>query len=606
MRAAHALVLALLESALASRLNFAPNITRGNTRWPPTMAWETICENRGVIAPSQPTDSAALLAALRQPTSHDAADFVARLKRDLAARRVLCDEHAPCTVDVHEQPPILNVSGRVGGLVVRICLPHAPSSAHYTRHGFGLTARRPMLCEPYGEMWQQLGGEVSRFASRRTARYKLLGNRREREAFEEAATRGAAMTQLPERVTAGKRARVPTATDGRHASDDGIPGCATFDLSRLVKWLDRLRSTAPFVRGHGGNGGGNGGATASNHDGLSSSSGGDNDVAREPLESLLIGKAGAAGGGGRVGGRRRAHAPSGVSEPTDAEFAAEFRSWMHASPSASTARTFTPRQYASCAVVGSGHDLRCGASRGGEIDRHDAVFRSNTFQHRRRERGFESSRHAPALRRHAIEEDRGGRRTTFRVNCLFDGHASLPLPRAHTPRTHADTATEAEHETCVVARSWFTQRWGREGMNNLGHPCCSNSLLRSSYNLSQLRLLEGRGARFAFFSGVPSGDDTVDGMLRGSGGNALHSALALCSHVDVYGSGLYAAGADADKIYAHAYDHRVGRCLEPGTRVYEFGNQKGLAGFFGWRRDRIRTEMLLHLLHAMGAVRWVQ
>ena len=37
--------------------------------------------------------------------------------------------------------------------------------------------------------------------------------------------------------------------------------------------------------------------------------------------------------------------------------------------------TIAPRSYGSCAVVGSGHDLRCGEPKGKEIDAHDAVFR---------------------------------------------------------------------------------------------------------------------------------------------------------------------------------------------------------------------------------------
>ena len=154
---------------------------------------------------------------------------------------------------------------------------------------------------------------------------------------------------------------------------------------------------------------------------------------------------------------------------------------------------------------------------------------------------------------------------------------------------------------------WFQQPWGKESANNARHTCCTaKSNLRSSYNLSHLIELEGSGARFAFFRGMDSGDDGVDAMLAGSGGNALHAALALCDRVDLYGAGLFSSGVTGDKIYAHAYDERVGMCLEPGSRVYEFGNVKGLAGFFNWRRDRIRTEILLHVLHALGIVRWVQ
>ena len=161
-------------------------------------------------------------------------------------------------------------------------------------------------------------------------------------------------------------------------------------------------------------------------------------------------------------------------------------------------------------------------------------------------------------------------------------------------------------ETCIVPSGWFRQPWGREATNNARHTCCTNTLLRSSYNLSHLIEHDRRGARFAFFRGVLSGDESIDRLLQGSGGNALQAALALCDRVDVYGAGLYAASPTHDKIYAHAYDERVGLCLERGTRTYEFGNRRGLAGFFSWRRDRVRNEMLLHLLHTLGVVRWVQ
>ena len=150
------------------------------------------------------------------------------------------------------------------------------------------------------------------------------------------------------------------------------------------------------------------------------------------------------------------------------------------------------------------------------------------------------------------------------------------------------------------------QQWGKESCNNLRHTCCSPTLLRSSYNLSQLQVLEASGARFAFFNGLQSGDPSIDSMLDGSGGNALQAALAMCKRVDVYGAGLYSAGPSDDKIYAHAYDESVGLCLEPGPRVYEFGKKRGLAGFFRWRRDRVRNEMLMHVLHGMGHINWIQ
>ena len=133
------------------------------------------------------------------------------------------------------------------------------------------------------------------------------------------------------------------------------------------------------------------------------------------------------------------------------------------------------------------------------------------------------------------------------------------------------------------------------------------SALHADYLPDCMQALEReQSARFLFFLGAVSGDESIDAMLSGSGGNALHAALSLCAAVDVYGSGLHSRGVGHDKIYAHAYDERVGHCLAPGSRPYRFGKLKGILGFVKWRKDRVRTEMLLHVLHALGVVRWVQ
>ena len=81
------------------------------------------------------------------------------------------------------------------------------------------------------------------------------------------------------------------------------------------------------------------------------------------------------------------------------------------------------------------------------------------------------------LRRfYRIEASRGGRRTTFRVNCLYADRAAIPRLNA------------SEHEQCIVPHNWFRQRWGREVFSNTRHVCCDHGDLRSSYNLSTLQV----------------------------------------------------------------------------------------------------------------------
>ena len=90
--------------------------------------------------------------------------------------------------------------------------------------------------------------------------------------------------------------------------------------------------------------------------------------------------------------------------PLNQARAREFAQWLRSnSPSAVRARAYGPQHYRTCAVVGSGHDLRCGVPRGAEIDAHDAVFRSNAAQHGEAMGGFDPAQ-ARALRRQRLPE----------------------------------------------------------------------------------------------------------------------------------------------------------------------------------------------------------
>eukprot|EP00966_Prymnesium_polylepis_P309240 7146218-Prymnesium_polylepis.1 len=321
-----------------------------------------------------------------------------------------------------------------------------------------------------------------------------------------------------------------------------------------------------------------------------------------------------------------------------------------------------------CAFVGSGHDLRC-RPRGAEIDAHAAVFRANAGQQQlqlagitppaERERvdstissisrplrkaGARGASRAAArrlhgrgggtggnistvnipeqareptwqsnLRTHTVNPAVAGRRTTYRVNCLY--------------QSHVPDATRDGLEACIVSRAWFRQPWGAERFNNARHACCERGV-ESSYTMAELqRHARSSGVAFAFFAGVAdSGIRTLDAMLAGSGGNALHAALSLCRRVNVFGAGLYTTALGASKVYTHLYDWGAGRCMEPSiypavaakarqcderARSSAGERRTRAPGAFcasreSWARARVRTELLLHLLHALEIVRWMQ
>ena len=283
--------------------------------------------------------------------------------------------------------------------------------------------------------------------------------------------------------------------------------------------------------------------------------------------------------------------------------------------------------HGTCAFVGSGHDLRCGAARGAEIDAHDAVFRANAAQQREAQDRW-------------IDSARAGRRTDYRVNCLHESRA-VPSMR---------------DEVCILPLPWWLLPQGKEWVSNAARICCEDQA-RSSYDAETLVQHIKRGSRFAFVNAAASIKDLMPlsldpgsfdaepllrtlfpqkrphltereaylgltphgSFLANSGGNALYAALAMCNHVDVYGVGLFSAGASGDKLYAHAYDDRVGKCAPPpGGRGLDALRMKpapwdhrkqminGLSYGPSWLRARIDRELLMHVFHAFDILRWVQ
>ena len=208
-----------------------------------------------------------------------------------------------------------------------------------------------------------------------------------------------------------------------------------------------------------------------------------------------------------------------------------------AGEAAYAAGPWQPRMFGRCAVVGSGHDVKCSAQPHGlDIDAADAVFRSNAAQPSTPSHPqlFYGSHQDPSvaavvrgyLKLNTIDPGRAGMRTSFRTNCLFGSRA---------------VSTE---EVCIVPREWWQHGWDREMQSNNRHGCCDFRRMSSSYRTALL-LNQTRSAPypFSFFVGVESGEPAVDAMMRSSGGNTIHAAISLCEHVELYGTGLHSHGA---------------------------------------------------------------
>ena len=142
------------------------------------------------------------------------------------------------------------------------------------------------------------------------------------------------------------------------------------------------------------------------------------------------------------------------------------------------------------------------------------------------------------------------------------------------------------------------------------------SFSRLSHSRRLVAIHVRAGLRLGFLSpSLPSGDLVLDSMRQSSGGSAILAAIALCrAPVDVYGVGLFAEhGAASDKLYGHSYDHGgIGLCVPLSkalrfTKQTEEGFQRQRWATKARRRDqRMQGEVLLHLLDALGIIRWHQ
>ena len=330
-------------------------------RLPPTSSWSGACARAGRLTSRPPTipwlaTLAALATAGSSSTSAGAMLAIAqRVEEDLSTRHVLCDRTFPCTVNFTTRA----ASGPRAHAELRICLPTAKS------------VRRARTCEAYGELWQQIGGALVD------------------EGLDDA-----------------------TAADTSDGGESG--GCTTIDVGQLVIWWRALRRGSPFIMAadeprlakliwtkplppvtpsllapsaaHAKTG------LEAKRAHLFSAYNAKPHETESPSPDVIRMKVGGRKLGGKKGGNyvgpqaRAAQAAFATRRSFTSRYNRFFQrlfatTQQHQPPPASpqSKRPFE-KTFKKCAVVGSGHDLRCGDAKGAEIDAHDAVFRANGAQ----------------------------------------------------------------------------------------------------------------------------------------------------------------------------------------------------------------------------------
>ena len=360
----------------------------------------------------------------------------------------------------------------------------------------------------------------------------------------------------------------------RHGSANATEAssCFSFDLAALSRWTAANRASSPFLTTSSAN------EPSKLKDGL---------VDDPRLLELLQTKRQSSSDDGRRASTK------GAERIRRAELKL-VSALRHGAVANATAGAVHTRQAANetrlrtCAVVGNGASLRCNGARGTGIDGADAVFRAGPAQ----QFGLSNDPVGHSLRRFRLSSRQAGRRTTFRVDCLY----------AHTVLLRSAGA-----DTCIVSRDWFRQRWDQETVESAVLPCCELKPMRTHYTLDRLTGLIRDGRRVRWFAGTRSGDATLDRLLqsRGSEGEALQSALSLCDTVDVYGFGRTLPIGAHGRVIGHAHEQRVGQCLSNASGLGEEANSRLRARrAAAWRDDVVGYEILLHVLHALGIIRW--
>ena len=293
---------------------------------PRTVPWTQVCavgHHQPLSSASQrilALDRAALCKGDCDELTQRAVEALAGVKKDLASdlhtRAVLCDSRAPC-----------RVSSAREGWELTVCLPRAvPTGDAPARFD-----NRAYLCEPYGELWQQVGASTGNFTP---------------------------------------------------------DGCVSFNLRLVVAWWQRLRSTSPFFaqrrRGEDAPGG------SARRFAKDQRVTGERFTNYKPVPSLEYRTPGR-----WLGSRPPPLTPDEKARKLSAEarFTAAYLAFLDevderervsaAQTAASGRRPPYARAlaYEQCAFVGSGWSLNCGTPKGAAIDGADAVFRANSFQH---------------------------------------------------------------------------------------------------------------------------------------------------------------------------------------------------------------------------------
>ncbi|KAJ8600762.1 hypothetical protein CTAYLR_006100 [Chrysophaeum taylorii] len=200
-----------------------------------------------------------------------------------------------------------------------------------------------------------------------------------------------------------------------------------------------------------------------------------------------------------------------------------------------------PKQLRRCAVVGSGHTLRCAlVPWGSAIDspRYDAVFRVNKAQFQPRAR--------------AVHICQTGVRTDFIVNAFSGENPAIPLTLpsrwlvrglaalggaaiAKSPtdyRDHTQALTKF-HKSPLAAVSAY-----RFAVKSLDVPKIARDRL-PPHSVPRVYL--------------PTRQVSSRALGSGSGSTALGVALAACTHVDAFAFGVFRGNASHDFRYMHFY-----------------------------------------------------